>query len=147
MAWPLIANFSCSLGSESCARADNMGWRYLLFALGAITLSLWLLRFFAFDLFESPRYLIGKGRDGEAVQIMHRLASYNGTKCSLTLEQLQAVGDVKTRENGKSFISQTSNYTMDHIRSLFATPKLAYSTTLLVSLWSMLTQLKFFNFY
>src|ERR1700678_11958 len=31
LAWPLIANFSCPVGSTNCQRSDNMGWRYLLF--------------------------------------------------------------------------------------------------------------------
>ena len=34
-----------------------MGWRYLLFTLGAFTLVLWALRFLLFTLEESPRYL------------------------------------------------------------------------------------------
>ena len=44
-----------------------MGWRYLLFALGGMTLFLWALRFFVFPLEESPRFLVGRGRDADAV--------------------------------------------------------------------------------
>ena len=43
-----------------------MGWRYLLFALGGMTLFLWAVRFFVFPLEESPRFLVGRGRDEEA---------------------------------------------------------------------------------
>lgn len=45
--------------------------------LGGITLVLWAIRIFAFDLLESPRYLIGKGKDEEAVAVIHKVAAHN----------------------------------------------------------------------
>lgn len=142
IAWPLIANFSCPQGSApgTCTRSQNMGWRYLLFTLGGFTLVLWALRFFVFTLEESPRYLVGRGRDADAVAVIHRLAEYNGTTCSLTVEQLEAAGEsvkVKNNEPKATVLSRTSNYTMDHIKALFETKKLAWSTSLLISIWSM----------
>jgi len=87
IAWPLIANFSCPFNApapSSCSRSENMGWRYLLFILGGITLLLWGLRFFIFELFESPRYLIGKGEDRELIDLIFTLTSYR------SFEALQA---------------------------------------------------------
>lgn len=119
-----------------------MGWRYLLFTLGAFTLVLWALRFFIFTLEESPRYLVGRGHDAQAVAIIQRLAAYNGTTCSLTVEQLIAAGDAVAAKNTDlsdeckvKVLSRTSNYTMDHIKALFQTKKLAWSTSLLISIW------------
>lgn len=39
---------------------------------------LWFVRFFVFGFHESPRYLIGKGWDGEAVNVIHKIAKFNG---------------------------------------------------------------------
>jgi hypothetical protein len=119
-----------------------MGWRYLLFTLGGFTLVLWGFRFFVFKLEESPRYLVGRGRDAEAVTVIQRLAAYNGRTCSLTVEQLVAAGE-SVREKSNSgvdqprigVLSRTSNYTLDHIKALFETKKLAWSTSLLIAIW------------
>lgn len=106
---------------------------------------LWALRFFVFTLFESPRFLAGKGLDAEAVDVIQRLAAYNGRTCSLTVEQLVKVGEMAREKDGmppvdevqgkRKVLSQSSSYTVDHIKALFKTRKLAWSTSLLISLW------------
>ncbi|TRM58250.1 major facilitator superfamily domain-containing protein [Schizophyllum amplum] len=158
IAWPLIANFSCDATSSTsdaaatCTRSANMGWRYLLFTLGGTTLALWAVRFFAFRIFESPRYLVGKGRDAEAVAVIEKLARYNGKEAALTVEGLQAGSSVKgddvegSLEDGEKtapgtnthVLSETSVFRMQHMRGLFATPKIALSTSLLVVLWGLI---------
>ncbi|KAH9476548.1 MFS sugar transporter [Psilocybe cubensis] len=149
LAWPLIANFSCPVAtptSPPCTRSANMGWRYLLFTLGGLTLLLWAIRFFVFELAESPRYLIGKGRDAEAVMIIHKIAAYNGTTSTLTVDQLAAVGggefsdkQQETKAEGKKLsLTRTSDFTLGHIKSLFRTRKIAYSTSLLISVWGII---------
>ena len=142
IAWPLIANFSCPEGvaSGTCTRSENMGWRYLLFTLGGCTLLLWAFRFFVFKLEESPRFLVGRGHDAEAVAVIHRLAAYNGRTCSLTVEDLARVGDgSKGTEEPRSpkltVLSRSSDYTTQHVKALFKTRRLAWSTSLLISLW------------
>ncbi|KAF7317919.1 MFS domain-containing protein [Mycena kentingensis (nom. inval.)] len=91
LAWPLIANFSCA--DTICARKDNMGWRYLVFILGALTLIFCLGRFLVFNLFESPRFLIGIGQDKEAVDVIHRMAAFNSTTTNITIEDLKKCGE------------------------------------------------------
>ena len=39
---------------------------------------MWVLRFFVFHLYESPKYLMGKGKDEEAVEVVRCVAVYNG---------------------------------------------------------------------
>jgi Sugar (and other) transporter len=113
-----------------------MGWRYLLFMLGGITLIMWFLRLFLFDLVESPRYLIGKGKDEEAVAVIHKIAAYNSTTSSLMLEHLTTIGStVDVGAHGKDILSRTSSFTKDHIKALFATKRMAYSTSLLIFIW------------
>ncbi|EIW56752.1 MFS general substrate transporter [Trametes versicolor FP-101664 SS1] len=141
IAWPLIANFSCPQGSTTCTRGENMGWRYLLFTLGGMTIILWAIRLFVFPLYESPRFLVGIGRDAEAVEVVHRIAAYNGRTSNLSLLDLQAaavaVGGQKS-EGETKLLSRSSVFTMDHIKGLFATPKLAWSTSLLIFLWGII---------
>ncbi|KAI0078436.1 MFS general substrate transporter [Panus rudis PR-1116 ss-1] len=144
IAWPLIANLSCPQDSTSCSRTDNMGWRYLLFTLGGVTLLLWAFRFFVFHLEESPRYLVGKGNDEAAVAVIHRIAKFNGTTSDLTVDQLVHVGEEARKkygiqDTGKSkVLSQSSDWSIDHVKALFKTRKMAWSTSLLIALWGII---------
>lgn len=138
IAWPLITNFSCDPTAPTCARADNMGWRYLLFILGSITLALWALRFVSFTLLESPRYLAGLGRDKEAVEVIRKLAAYNSTDSDVSVESLKEAGrgrDEAREGEGSKLISESSNFGLEHVKALFATRKMAWSTSLLIALW------------
>ena len=118
-----------------------MGYRYLLFTLGGFTLLLWGLRFFLFTLEESPRFLVGLGKDAEAVAVIQRIATFNGKECSLTVDDLQraeseVVGDVKAGDGKRrSVLSASSDYTIGHVKALFKTKKLAWSTSLLIAIW------------
>ena len=149
VAWPLIANFTCA-SSDGCSYEANKGWRYFLYAMGGLTLLLFVLRFFVFRLYESPKYLMGRGRDKEAVEVVHRVAKYNGTTSTLTLDSLQeaaeaaagrwagedksVVVDMDTSAAG-AVRRAVSKLSSAHIKSLFATRKLAYSTSLLILCW------------
>ena len=109
-----------------------------MFTLGGCTLLLWALRFFVFKLEESPRFLVGHGRDAEAVAALHRIAAYNGTSCSLTVHDLVQAGEaVKAQDNSNKHkvLSAGSDYTPEHIKALFKTKKLAWSTSLLIAIW------------
>jgi hypothetical protein len=114
-----------------------MGWRYLLFTLGGLTLILWALRFAVFPLYESPRYLIGRGKDAEAVDVIHKVATYNGTSTDLTVDMLnEAAREVTSTETtSRRLLNEDSNYHMKHLRALFSTPKMAWSTLLLITIW------------
>ncbi|KAK0218969.1 major facilitator superfamily domain-containing protein [Armillaria fumosa] len=137
LAWPLIANYSCPEDALACDRADNMGWRYFLFALGGLTLLFWILRFFYFDLLESPRFLISMGRDAEAVSIIHKIAKYNGTTTTLTVEHLAEAAE-KVANLGIPVVPRTATFGLQHVKGLFSTTKMAISTTLLVALWAII---------
>ncbi|KAF9805967.1 hypothetical protein IEO21_08879 [Rhodonia placenta] len=146
IAWPLISHFSCAETATTCSLSENMGWRYLLFTLGGMTLLLWACRFFLFRLEESPRYLVGRGRDAEAVEVIHRIAAFNGCTSSLTLEQLTAAGETAAASDPsgaaaahrRKLLSESSVWSSHHIRALFKTTKLAWSTSLLIVLWGII---------
>ncbi|KAJ7173856.1 MFS general substrate transporter [Mycena filopes] len=138
LAWPLIANFSCASSASICNKSENMGWRYLLFTLGALTLALASIRFFIFRLVESPRYLVGIGDDQRAVDVIHEIAAYNSTTTSLTLEDLTGVEEKQDNPATRPLLSRTSIFTMTHIKALFVTRKMAISTSLLIALWGII---------
>ena len=114
-----------------------MGWRYYCFITGALVLFLWALRF-TMPLLESPRYLVGKGKDEEAVRVVHKLARYNGKTSDLTLEQLLVAGGEKlvageggvVPSPGKGVLPYVS-VGFRHLKGLFATKKMALSTILI----------------
>ncbi|GLB38811.1 putative sugar (and other) transporter [Lyophyllum shimeji] len=144
IAWPLIGNFSCALNT-TCPRSSNQGWRYFLFTMGGLMFILWCIRFFLFKLYESPKYLMGRGRDEAAVEVVHRVAELNGRTSTLTVEDLrQAAGAAggERREvdaSAKGAVRrQLEKFGTGHVRSLFATRKLAYSTGLLITLWAFI---------
>lgn len=152
VAWPLIANFTCA-SSVGCTTATNKGWRYFLYTMGGFTLLLFVLRFFVFHLYESPKYLMGRGRDKEAVDVIHRVAKYNGTTSTLTVESLEeaaaaaagrwagedasVVVDMDTSARG-AIRRRLTKLNSAHVKSLFATKKLAYSTSLLIVTWALI---------
>lgn len=88
---PLISCNSPNLnpGQACCGRANNMGWRYLLFTLGAITVVVFILRFFVFPFQESPKFLIFKGHDEKAVKALENVRKFNRQQSTLTLAMLE----------------------------------------------------------
>ncbi|THH31336.1 hypothetical protein EUX98_g2842 [Antrodiella citrinella] len=149
IAWPLIANFSCSgTTPATCPRSENQGWRYFLYTVGGLMLVLFVIRFFVFHLYESPKYLMGRGRDEEAVEVVKKVAAYNGKESTLTLEMLQEAGRLVALEKEVEVEMDTSakaaalrklqKFDMGHVKPLFATRKLAYSTSLLIILWALI---------
>ncbi|KDQ10969.1 hypothetical protein BOTBODRAFT_35738 [Botryobasidium botryosum FD-172 SS1] len=153
IAWPLIANHSCPQTATVCLRSENMGWRYFLFTMGGIMLLLFFLRFFVFNLYESPKFLVGRGKDAQAIQVLENVAKYNNTQFSLTLEQLTNVQGFKKQsevvgDGGGTSAVDTSitavlrrnmqKFDMNHVKALFATRQLAYSTSLVILLWAII---------
>lgn len=98
-----------------CSRADNMGWRYLLFTLGAITLSIFILRFFIFKFRETPKYLIYRGRDDEALQTLQHMAKTNGKQCGLTVEMFESLESEQSSLDSSSSASPALGGTSRHV--------------------------------
>jgi len=138
-----------------------MGWRYTLFTMGAITFlmvrrsvsmhtddSQFFARFLVFHLFESPKYLLGQGRDEKAVEVVAAVAKHNGTASPLTIEHLRECemefssipGELARQDT--SFMTNlrraVRQFSLAHVKALWSTPRLAYSTTLVVLLWGII---------
>lgn len=108
---------------------------------------MFFLRFVCFTIFESPKFLMGKGDDAGAVAIVHEVARRNGKTSSLTLEDLQAC-NILTSSTSPFAAQQTTasaaikrnlqKLDASHVRALFATKKLAYSTSLITLVWAFI---------
>ncbi|KAK2927932.1 Major facilitator superfamily [Fusarium oxysporum f. sp. vasinfectum] len=156
LSWVFLANFACS-SPEGCRRQDNMGWRYVMITLGGIALVLALVRLFVFKIPESPKYLLSKGRDAEAVESVNYIARYNGKPETLTLEMMQ---DIDRQIYSSAVVSSTGeqvhaipdqtekklsmkdilrenfkDFNMSSYRSLFAGRKMAQHSAVTFLIW------------
>lgn len=122
-----------------------MGWRYLMFTLGAICLFVFFLRFVLFRFQESPKFLLYRGKDDKAVKVLHHVAKFNGRQCNLTLEDFAALTDedssIESVESGapalgggakqeESSFGEKVKMELSRYKLLFANPLIARLTIL-----------------
>lgn len=118
-----------------------------MFTLGALALSFAFIRMFVFKMPESPRYLLSKNRDAEAVDAVNYVARRNGKPEPLRLEMLQEIDMhlgvvVSPEESGRQGLSKTqilkenlSDFKSTNFKNLFATRKLAQHTIIIWLIW------------
>ncbi|KAL4911722.1 major facilitator superfamily domain-containing protein [Aspergillus aurantiobrunneus] len=141
LAWAFIPNYTCP-AEGPCWKEDNMGWRYLVITLGAITFVMFICRFFLFHLYESPKFLLSRGRQNDAVAAVQGIAYKNRTTTWLTPEILNEIGgypEQQTRQklSNKEIIERyMSKFSLERVRGLFATKKLGISTVILWFCWT-----------
>lgn len=140
-AWSFIPNFSCqdpatSPGAPPCTYSNNKGWRYVWFASGALVFVMSLLRITVIRLRETPKFLIGEGKDAECVDTLQALAAQYNRPCSLTLEKLQACGTINTAHSATSKWSVAE--VKVHLKGLFATRRIGFSTSLIWLSWILI---------
>ncbi|KAL9122869.1 MAG: hypothetical protein Q9187_000580 [Circinaria calcarea] len=70
-----------------------MGWRYTLFTLGGVTLFAFLMRFAVFRFQESPKFLLYRGQDEKAVEVLREIAKFNGRESTISLDIFNALTD------------------------------------------------------
>ena len=112
-----------------------------MIAMGGLAMIMFCCRFFLFTLYESPKFLMGRGKDGKAVEVVHEVARRNGTTTSLTIVDLE-VFDQQNEHQGTDAAAvlkrRLSKLNLTHVRALFATPKLAWSTSLIMTIWAFI---------
>lgn len=109
---------------------------------------MFFIRFVCFTIFESPKFLMGKGRDEDAVRVVHEVARRNGKTSTLTLEDLTSLDrlgsgpgvESRQQQTGASAAIKRNLQKLDssHVKSLFATKKLAFSTGLMTLIWAFI---------
>ena len=144
IAWPLLGNLTCQETDSDCTKAKNMGWRYFMICMGGIAMMMFITRFVFFNIFESPKYLMGKGHDAEAVSVVHEVARRNRKPSSLTVADLQAFGPIEGVAPGQQAAATNilkrnlEKVNSSHVRALFASNKLALSTSLITAVWAFI---------
>lgn len=120
-----------------------MGWRYLILTLGAITFAMFVCRFFLFHLYESPKFLLSRGRQAEAVATVYGIAAYNKTHTWLTEDILNKIGgdpEVTGEDTKLSFFEiikrSISRFSLRRFGALFQDKKIALTTGLLWFQWT-----------
>jgi len=110
--------------------------------MGTFTMAMFICRFFVFHLFESPKFLLSRGRQSEAVAVVHGIASHNKAKTWLTEDILNEIGgnpDVigKQALSTMEIVKRTlSKFSGQRIAPLFHGWKLAVTTVLLWFIWT-----------
>jgi len=145
VAWPLLGNLTCQQTEMNCTKEKNMGWRYFMIVMGGVALIMFITRFILFTIFESPKFLMGKGNDMQAVRIVHEVARRNGKTSSLTLSDLEACdnlalpGTAPQRTTATAAVKRNlEKIDSSHIKALFATKKLAFSTSIVTLIWALI---------
>ncbi|KAL8831759.1 MAG: hypothetical protein Q9191_000687 [Dirinaria sp. TL-2023a] len=131
-----------SPGEPCCTKASNMGWRYTLFTLGAICLFVFFLRFVVFRFQESPKYLLYRGKDEKAVQVMHHIAKFNGRESAITMEAFAALTDedssIGSRDTGTPILGagpkQLKTSFGDKVKLEFSRYKILFSSATMTRL-------------
>ena len=141
IAWPLLGYHTCQEKATTCTRSANFGWRYFMIAMGGLAMIMFACRFFLFTLYESPKYLMGRGNDEKAVEVVHEVARRNKRSSPLTLADLQVFdqqGEHQATDAAAILKRRLSKLNLTHVRALFATPKLAFSTSLIMVVWAFI---------
>ena len=149
-AWAFIPNFSCpgepSKTGVPCNWDTNPGWRYVWFASGALVFCMSLARVTVINLRETPKFLVGEGRDAEVVDTLQYIANRYHRHCSLTLEQMEACGTtggaLPQGRRGSISAHASKKFSFNevgmHLKGLFATRKLGFSTILIWWSWTLI---------
>lgn len=102
-----------------------------------------ILRLTVIRLKETPKFLVGEGKDDRVVETLQGLAHKYNRQCSLTLEKLQAcgvTGDAGRRgsvaAHAKSRLSLMEVIT--HLRGLYETKHIGLSTSLIWFSWLLI---------
>lgn len=131
-----IAGYSCPTdGSVPCTNGNNMGWRYLFYTCGALVFVLSMARVLVIRFHETPKFLLCQGMDEEVIKTLDDLAQKHNRECHLTLDQLQACGQIHSAHaQNKATFAEIGV----HIRGLFSTRTLTFSTLLVWLSWALI---------
>ena len=130
--------------------------RYTLITLATMTFIIFLCRFLLFNFRESPKFLLAKGHDVHALDVIHSVAKFNGRQPpNLTIEDLKAIEfeeesrttrsstsssapliDGPSKNRGlKGVVMSTYQAMFGHLRGLFRNPVYAYLFAVLAVAW------------
>ncbi|CAG8043978.1 unnamed protein product [Penicillium salamii] len=127
-----------SPGDSCCSVSSNMGWRYEVIAIGLITFVVFFVRCLIFRFHESPKFLISKGRDQDAIDVLRKIAKFNKAPApTLTIEYCQQINSDTGSESGSIKSKSPKNVALGffksfkHLRGLFTCKAECFSFALL----------------
>jgi len=106
-----------------------------MYTSGAMVFVMSIARVTVIRLKETPKYLLGEGKDERMVEELQNLAAKYGRTCSLTKEMLAECGTIRSA-HGKSRLSVSE--LLIHFRGLFATKTIGISTLLIWLSWLLI---------
>lgn len=142
-AWAFLPDYSCP-AEGPCNKSNNQGWRYVWYAGGALVFVMSILRVTVIRLKETPKFLIGEGKDAEVVETLQSIATKYNRPCSLTLEKLQACGVTGEATGRRKSVGAHAKKRFSfsevttHLKGLFETRRIALSTSLIWFSWLLI---------
>lgn len=142
LAWGFLPNYSCLDPSTlpdaaPCTKSNNQGWRYVWYTSGSLVFVMSILRITVIRLKETPKFLVGEGKDAECVETLQFIANKYNRPCSLTLEQMEACGMIeKSARDGKSKWGFGEIWL--HLKGLYSTKRIGISTSLIWLSWTLI---------
>lgn len=106
-----------------------------MYTSGALVFCMSIARITVIRLKETPKYLLGEGKEAKLVEDFQAMAAKYNRPCSITLEQLEACGTIRSA-HGKSRFSVGE--LAIHFRGLFATKTIGLSTVLIWLSWTLI---------
>ncbi len=137
---PLPACNAVAEGQACCTVASNMGWRYEVIVLGGITLIIFCLRYFVFHFHESPKFLLSRGKEAEAIEVLRKIAKFNrAPPPTLTLDQFAQIdreaglegGGVRSAAETSRHVARNFLNSFKHLKGLFGNKLQAFIFCLL----------------
>lgn len=145
-AWAFIPNFSCDdpalvENAAPCTKENNQGWRYVWYASGSLVFIMSILRITVIRLKETPKFLVGEGKDAECVESLQSIARKYNRPCSLTVEQMEACGTINSQRRSSTTHAK-SKWSLGeigvHVKGLYATKRIGISTSLIWFSWTLI---------
>lgn len=137
-----IPNFSCQdpanfPDAAPCTKSNNQGWRYVWYASGSLVFVMSIARLTVIKLKETPKFLVGEGRDAECVETLQFIATKYNRPCSLTLEKMNACGTIdKSATVGQN--KWALGGVWGHIKGLYSSRRIGISTSLIWLSWTLI---------
>jgi len=113
-------------GEACCSVSSNMGWRYEFIVLGGVTLLVFFARYFIFPFHESPKFLLSRGKEAEAIEVLHKIAKFNrATPPTLTVQQFADIDQATSHSTYEAPAASSKKvvmnflYSFKHLKALF----------------------------
>ena len=103
---PTLPSCATVGNGEACCTVDsNMGWRYNVIVLGCMTLTVFFLRYVVFRFHESPKFLLARGKEAEAIEVLHKIAKFNKQPPpTLTVDMFAAIDEAASNATSGAYV-------------------------------------------